>query len=110
MYFRERQFRARGHLSREYTLREKEGHRAFFFERVQTEKEGAYLGLRHARVVIVDPPRKGLCADVLAALAEPSQKPRRLIYVSCGFDALKRDLDALERASPARETYYTCLF
>ena len=44
---------------------------------------------------VVDPPRKGLCADVLKALLRPASKPRRLVYVSCGFDALQRDLAAL---------------
>ena len=47
-------------------------------------------------VVLVDPPRKGLCADVRAALDRPGRRPRRLVYVSCGFDALQRDLTALE--------------
>ena len=51
--------------------------------------------LAHADVIVVDPPRKGLCADVLKALLRPAPKPRRLIYVSCGFDALQRDLAAL---------------
>ena len=59
--------------------------------------------LDDADVVLVDPPRKGLCDDVLAALARPNRRGkrpakrrRRLIYVSCGFDALQRDLDALK--------------
>ena len=51
--------------------------------------------LAHADVIVVDPPRKGLCADVLKALLRPAPKPRRLVYVSCGFDALQRDLAAL---------------
>ena len=51
--------------------------------------------LAAADVVIVDPPRKGLCADVLKALLRPASKRRRLVYVSCGFDALQRDLAAL---------------
>ena len=56
-------------------------------------------GLDDADVVLVDPPRKGLCDDVRDALLrrprKRNRKPRRLLYVSCGFDALKRDLDAL---------------
>ena len=51
--------------------------------------------LAAADVIVVDPPRKGLCADVLKALLRPAPKPRRLVYVSCGFDALQRDLAAL---------------
>jgi 23S rRNA (uracil1939-C5)-methyltransferase len=47
-------------------------------------------------VVIVDPPRKGLDPELLARLlAEP---PRRLIYLSCGIDALLRESEALERS------------
>ena len=41
-------------------------------------------------IVIVDPPRKGLDEEVLEALLT-SPAPRRLIYVSCGFKAFKRD-------------------
>ena len=51
--------------------------------------------LERADVVLVDPPRKGLCADVLRALERPAKRRRRLIYVSCGFDALTRDVDRL---------------
>ncbi|HEX3596459.1 MAG TPA: hypothetical protein VHU80_15220 [Polyangiaceae bacterium] len=48
-------------------------------------------------VVIVDPPRKGLDADVLTALVEAP--PRRLVYVACGLDAFLRDEATLcERA------------
>lgn len=58
-------------------------------------------GLLGSDVVVVDPPRKGLDAEVLAALtAEPlpqdeDRSPQRLIYVSCGFKAFRRDCDAL---------------
>ncbi|KAL9180248.1 hypothetical protein ACHAXT_008218 [Thalassiosira profunda] len=72
-----------------------------------------------ADVIIVDPPRKGLDEAVLQQLSRPrnknqpyAEKPnmlshlprhtvnwtndaRTLIYVSCGFDALARDLDGL---------------
>eukprot|EP00752_Nemacystus_decipiens_P008520 g7609.t1 len=50
-------------------------------------------------VLIVDPPRKGLDKGVMDALVDPddpnTQALRRVIYVSCGFDALKRDAVAL---------------
>lgn len=46
--------------------------------------------------VIVDPPRKGLEPAVLAGLIE--RRPRRLIYVSCGFGAFERDAEALVSA------------
>ena len=49
--------------------------------------------------VIVDPPRKGLDDEVLAALCrEPSNLkngPHVLVYVSCGFSAFQRDCQAL---------------
>lgn len=53
-----------------------------------------------ANVLIVDPPRKGLEPEVLAHLAGGKRDPlagdvRRLVYVSCGFEALKRDAAAL---------------
>ena len=59
---------------------------------------GAHL---RADVCVVDPPRKGLSDDVVAALreardAEGAAAPlRRLIYVSCGFKAFRRDHRAL---------------
>jgi len=64
-------------------------------------------GLHGASVVIVDPPRKGLDKEVIDALCDdytieqqqhktkfgsPSQA---LVYVSCGFDAFRRDYDSL---------------
>lgn len=72
-------------------------------------------GLRGYDIVIVDPPRKGLDDDVLDALlayypdtkrARGGQKAgndtehgrqnnSRLIYVSCGFKAFKRDMSRL---------------
>jgi tRNA/tmRNA/rRNA uracil-C5-methylase (TrmA/RlmC/RlmD family) len=53
-----------------------------------------------ADVLVVDPPRRGLCPEVLEALLDeredaPAADVRRLIYVSCGFDALERDLARL---------------
>jgi 23S rRNA (uracil1939-C5)-methyltransferase len=44
-------------------------------------------------VVIVDPPKKGLGPEVLAALQ--ARPPERLIYVSCGIDSFLRDAEAL---------------
>lgn len=45
--------------------------------------------LEGADTVIVDPPRKGLDAPVLAALEK--HRPRQLVYVSCDVDSLRRD-------------------
>ncbi len=52
-------------------------------------------------VIVVDPPRKGLegaLLDVLCGKHGTTVLPARcqtLIYLSCGFDALQRDCDAL---------------
>ncbi len=43
--------------------------------------------------VIVDPPRKGLSDDVIAAITE--LKPKKLLYISCNPDTLARDLKKL---------------
>jgi tRNA/tmRNA/rRNA uracil-C5-methylase (TrmA/RlmC/RlmD family) len=81
--------------------------------------EGQALG---ADIMIVDPPRKGLCDEVLNQLCKPYNskqsriddplllsQPRysiswandvhTLIYVSCGFDSLARDCDRLLSAN-----------
>ncbi len=50
-------------------------------------------GIR-ADVVVVDPPRKGLNADCIEALARMS--PRRIVYVSCDPATLARDVALLK--------------
>ncbi len=47
-----------------------------------------------ADVVVVDPPRKGLNADTIEALARMS--PRRIVYVSCDPATLARDVALLK--------------
>jgi len=49
--------------------------------------------------VMVDPPRRGLGPDVLAALVD--SPPARLAYVSCGLPALLHEARALA-AGPLR--------
>ena len=49
--------------------------------------------LDEASAVIVDPPRKGLSRPVLEALKE--KQVERLFYISCRFDTLERDAQAL---------------
>jgi tRNA/tmRNA/rRNA uracil-C5-methylase (TrmA/RlmC/RlmD family) len=56
--------------------------------------------LHDADVVIVDPPRKGLDAAVVAALCD--RPPARLVYVSCAVTSFERDLVALTTHSPLR--------
>jgi tRNA/tmRNA/rRNA uracil-C5-methylase (TrmA/RlmC/RlmD family) len=53
--------------------------------------------LRNADLVVVDPPRKGLDAEVLHGLNKRDcrKRLRALVYVSCGFDAFCRDFETL---------------
>jgi 23S rRNA (uracil1939-C5)-methyltransferase len=46
-----------------------------------------------ADIVIIDPPRAGVSDECMEELANPPRDSplKRLIYVSCGFDAFKRD-------------------
>jgi 23S rRNA (uracil1939-C5)-methyltransferase len=45
-------------------------------------------------VLVVDPPRKGLAPEFIAAVGE--MKPKRMVYVSCNPATLARDLAALQ--------------
>ena len=56
---------------------------------LELEKQGV-----KADVVVVDPPRKGLNADTIEALARFS--PRRIVYVSCDPATLARDVALLK--------------
>ena len=49
----------------------------------------ARLAASDAQVVIADPPRKGLDAELIEYLSENA--PERFIYVSCGLESLLRD-------------------
>lgn len=49
----------------------------------------------HPDVVVVDPPRKGLNADAIEAIARMA--PRRLVYVSCDPATLARDVALLKQ-------------
>ena len=49
--------------------------------------------LEGADTVIVDPPRKGLDAALLQGLLE--NPPKRIVYLSCGFKSLQRDIAEL---------------
>ena len=56
---------------------------------LELEKQGV-----RADVVVVDPPRKGLNADAIEALARFA--PRRIVYVSCDPATLGRDVALLK--------------
>lgn len=58
---------------------------------IASDAEAALAGIGEARVVIVDPPRRGLSVEVRRAIA--AAKPELLIYVSCEPKTLARDLD-----------------
>ena len=45
-------------------------------------------------MIVVDPPRKGLNADTIEALAK--MQPRRIVYVSCDPATLARDVALLK--------------
>jgi 23S rRNA (uracil1939-C5)-methyltransferase len=58
--------------------------------------------LRELDAIVVNPPRKGLSRDVVdAVIASPA---RRVVYVSCGPDALGRDLALLRDGGFTIET------
>ena len=66
-----------------------------------------------ATVIIVDQPRKGLDKGVLDLLlgTHPTHAAallQRLVYVSCGFDALERDAQALVQSGKWRMTAANC--
>lgn len=49
--------------------------------------------LANADVVVVDPPRKGLDPGLMNALnSDKSKTVQKIIYLSCGYDALERDV------------------
>ena len=53
-------------------------------------------------VIVVDPPRKGLNADTIQALAKMS--PRRIVYVSCDPATLARDVARLKEKGYALQS------
>lgn len=56
------------------------------------KRNGAF---QQANIILVDPPRKGLEEPVLNSLCSSSINAKLLVYVSCGFEAFKRDCGAL---------------
>lgn len=64
--------------------------------------------LAGADVVIVDPPRKGIDAPVLARLLETP--PARLVVVSCSLDAFVREANALRARMALRALVPFALF
>ncbi|HUQ03815.1 MAG TPA: methyltransferase [Kofleriaceae bacterium] len=65
--------------------------------------DAATLGeLRDLDAIVVNPPRKGLAKDVVAAVVASTAK--RVVYVSCGPEALGRDLALLRDGGFTVET------
>ena len=62
------------------------------------------LAARHTRpdVIVVDPPRKGVSADVIEAIS--AMVPQRVVYVSCDPATLARDLKFLTAAGYTLQT------
>ena len=83
------------------SLENKEDREKLFYEALPAEEAIEEGQCDEAEVLLVDPPRKGLDDGVLDMLigthsqvtTPPSLK--RLIYVSCGFEALERDTKEL---------------
>ena len=68
---------------------------------LELEKQGV-----KADVVVVDPPRKGLNADTIEALARFA--PRRIVYVSCDPATLARDVALLKEKGYALKNAMAC--
>ncbi|HWP58162.1 MAG TPA: 23S rRNA (uracil(1939)-C(5))-methyltransferase RlmD [Candidatus Acidoferrales bacterium] len=69
------------------------GNCRFFADDARAKLSEAALALPAIDLVIVNPPRKGLRADIIAPLV--ALKAPRLIYVSCNPQTLARDLNRL---------------
>jgi 23S rRNA (uracil1939-C5)-methyltransferase len=61
-----------------------------------SDKKVIEAELKSADSAIVDPPRKGLGADLCKTLSHIG--PKRLVYISCNPQTLARDLKSLEEA------------
>jgi tRNA/tmRNA/rRNA uracil-C5-methylase (TrmA/RlmC/RlmD family) len=79
------------------SLPNKEDHDKVFYEALSAEEAIVEGQCDDAEVVLVDPPRKGLDTGVMKMLigthsvVKTPANLKRLIYVSCGFEALERD-------------------
>ena len=63
---------------------------------LEARTEGAFEAWKAATHVFVNPPRRGLGPEVVAQLRRSAA--RRIVYVSCGPQALTRDLEGLSQA------------
>lgn len=96
--FNERSVEGLAGLARGLEARpEPERAKASFFAGAAGDRLDALVG---AEVVIVDPPRRGLDAPLVHALAE--DPPERLLYLSCGIDSLTRDVATLTLSGALR--------
>lgn len=93
--------------ARENAVRNGIGNASFFVGKAEEVlQEFCHGGDRedaaHPDVVVVDPPRKGLEAEVIPAIA--AMGPERVVYVSCDPGTLARDVKRFQEAGyvPAR--------
>ncbi|MCH9612189.1 MAG: putative RNA methyltransferase [Chlamydiia bacterium] len=59
------------------------------------EAEQFIESIEASDVIVLDPPRKGICSGVLKALGT-KKGPAQCIIISCGFESLKNDLNVLK--------------
>ena len=71
---------------------------------MDAEQAAKMLADRRTRpdVIVVDPPRKGISADVIEAIS--AMAPQRVVYVSCDPATLARDLKLLTAAGYTLQT------
>ena len=78
---------------------------------MQTRPRSCWLSAeKNLDVIVVDPPRKGVSADVIEAIA--AMQPERVVYVSCDPATLARDVKAAYRGpvTPCRSAEAVDLF
>lgn len=93
--------------ARENAVRNGIGNASFFVGKAEEVLQkfchgGDWEDAAHPDVVVVDPPRKGLEAEVIPAIA--AMGPERVVYVSCDPGTLARDVKRFQEAGyvPAR--------
>lgn len=60
--------------------------------------------LQNSRIILVDPPRKGLSPGLIQSIQKAA--PERLVYISCAPDTLARDCRLLAEAGYRADEIY----